>query len=69
MSQVKAFLGSTVGLMTCLVGAALGIYLLVFHLVHVALILPYFALLACPLMHLMHRHHHHGARNADQSKM
>ena len=31
MSQIKGFLGSTVGLITCLVAAALGIYLLVFH--------------------------------------
>jgi multisubunit Na+/H+ antiporter MnhG subunit len=66
VSQVKEILGSTTGLITCLVGAALGIYLLVFHLVHVALILPYLALLACLLMHLMNRgHHHHGVRNAD----
>jgi ABC-type protease/lipase transport system fused ATPase/permease subunit len=52
MSQVKAFLGSTAGLIACLVAAALGIYLLVFHLVHVALVVPYLVLLACPLMHL-----------------
>jgi hypothetical protein len=35
MSQIKGFLGSTVGLITCLVAAALGVYLLVFHLAHV----------------------------------
>jgi Protein of unknown function (DUF2933) len=62
MTGLKAFLGSTAGLFACLVAAALGIYLLGFHLTHVALILPYLVLLACPLMHFMHRgHHHHGA--------
>jgi hypothetical protein len=51
MSQVKTFLGSPVGLFTCLAGAALGAYLLVYHLNHVALLVPYLFLLACPLMH------------------
>jgi multisubunit Na+/H+ antiporter MnhG subunit len=69
MSQIKSFLGSTVRLITCLVAAAVGIYLLVFHLAHVVLVVPYFALIACPLMHLMHRgHHHHGVRNADSNR-
>jgi hypothetical protein len=59
MSQIKSFLGSTVGLITCLV-------LLVFYPAHVVLVVPYLALMACPLMHLMHGgHHHHGTRNAD----
>jgi multisubunit Na+/H+ antiporter MnhG subunit len=65
MSQIKSFLGSTAGLITCLAAAALGIYLLIFHLAHVVLAIPYLVLLACPLMHLMHRGHHHGTRNAD----
>ena len=65
MSGFKAFLGSTPGLVTCLAAAAVGIYLFVFHLAHVALIAPYLILLACPLMHLMHRgHHDHGSGNA-----
>jgi hypothetical protein len=69
MSQVKTFLGSTAGLIACLVAAALGIYLLVFHLAHVALVVPYLVLLACPLMHFFHRgHHHHGAGNVDSTK-
>lgn len=69
MSQVKTFLGSTAGLIACLVAAALGIYLLVFHLAHVALAVPYLVLLACPLMHFMHRgHHHHSAGNAGSTK-
>jgi len=69
MSQVKTFLGSTAGLIACVVAAALGIYLLVFHLAHVALVVPYLVLLACPLMHFLHRgHHHHGAGNVDSTK-
>lgn len=58
MSDVKSFLGSPAGLVTCLVAAGLGVYLLIYHLAHVALAVPYLFLLACPLMHLMHRGHH-----------
>lgn len=67
MSQVRTFLGSTAGLIACLVAAVLGIYLLTFHLVHVALVVPYLVLLACPLMHLMHRGHH-GAHDTESKK-
>jgi hypothetical protein len=66
MLGLKTFLGSTAGLFTCLVAAALGVYLLVYHLTHVALVLPYVVLLACPLMHFMHRGHpHHDASKTD----
>lgn len=58
MPNVKEFLGSTVGLLVCSTLAALGLYLLLYHLNHVLLALPYVLLLACPLMHLMHRGHH-----------
>lgn len=58
MSQVGTFLGSTAGLITSLVAAALGAYLMVYHLDHIVLAVPYLFLLACPLMHLMHRGHH-----------
>ena len=69
MSGFKAFLGSTPGLLTCLVAAALGIYLLAFHLTHVVLVVPYLVLLACPLMHFMHRgHHHHSASKTDAER-
>lgn len=69
MSQLRSFLGSTAGLIACLVAAALGIYLLVFHLAHIALVVPYLILLACPMMHFMHRgHHHDGARKTDAKK-
>lgn len=70
MSQMKTFFGSTAGLIASLILAALGAYLLAYHLVHVALVVPYLFLLACPLMHFMHRghHHHHGSGtdNADK---
>ena len=61
MVEVRQFLGSKIGLAVCALAALLGAYLLVFHLTHVALLLPYLILLACPLMHLMHRGHDHGA--------
>lgn len=58
MSAAKSFLGSTRGLAGCAALAALGLYLLVYHLNHVILAVPYLLLLACPLMHLMHRGYH-----------
>ena len=58
MSDIKSSLGSSTGLAVCLAAAALGLYLLVYHLNHVMLAAPYLFLLACPLMHLMHRGHH-----------
>lgn len=65
MPHVTSFLGSTTGLITCIIAAALGVYLLAFHLTHVALAIPYLILVACPLMHLMHRGHH-GHRHDDR---
>ena len=58
MSQARAFLGSRTGLIVCGAAAAAGAYLLVYHLNHTLLAVPYLLLLACPLMHLMHRGHH-----------
>lgn len=58
MSNIKAFLGSTGGLLVCTALAVLGLYLLIYHLSHVLLALPYLILLLCPLMHVMHRGHH-----------
>lgn len=71
MSQLNTFFGSTAGLITCLIVAALGAYLIVYHLAHVALLVPYLFLLACPLMHLMHRghHSHHQRPNTQDEKM
>lgn len=49
-----------------LVGAVLiGAYLVIWHQQHVAAVLPFLVILACPLMHLFmhggHGHSHHGA--------
>ncbi len=60
MPTIKSFLGSSTGLVVCVAAAALGLYLLVYHLNHVLLAVPYLFLFAGPLMHLMHRGHHHG---------
>jgi hypothetical protein len=57
MPGVKGFLGSTPGLAVCLAAAALGLYLLVYHLNHVLLAIPYLLLIVCPLMHVLHRGH------------
>lgn len=58
MSKAARFLGSPAGLVTCLVLAVAGAYLLFTHTGHALAALPYLALLACPLMHLFHRGHH-----------
>lgn len=68
MSEIKSFLGSNAGLIITLAAAALGAYLLIYHLAHVALVVPYLFLLACPLMHLMHRGHHHGGSHHHDDK-
>ena len=60
MSSLRSFLGSGLGLATCLVLAAVGAYLLWNHTGHVLSAVPYVLLLACPLLHLFgHGHHHH----------
>ena len=72
MSQLNTFFGSRAGLITYLIVAALGAYLIVYHLAHVVLLVPYLFLLACPLMHLMHRghhSHHQGRPSTDNEKM
>ena len=70
MSHLNAFFGSTAGLIASLIVAALGTYLIAYHLTHLALLVPYLFLLACPLMHLMHRghHSHHQHANTDNEK-
>ena len=68
MSDVKAFLGSTTGLVVCLGAAVLGAYLLAYHLNHVLLAIPYLFLLACPLMHVFHRGHHGGKGTLGQRR-
>jgi hypothetical protein len=62
---LRSFLGSPTGLAVCLLAAAIGAWLLWFHTGHVFLAIPYLVLLACPLMHVMHRGHHHLRHNND----
>jgi Protein of unknown function (DUF2933) len=60
MWKLRSFLGSGLGLATCLALAAVGAYLLWNHTGHILSAIPYVLLLACPLMHLFgHGHHHH----------
>jgi hypothetical protein len=67
MPGVKGFLGSTTGLAVCVVAAALGLYLFAYHLDHVLLAIPYLLLIACPLMHVLHRGHgRHGERGSNK---
>ena len=35
------------------------------HRAHMLGVIPYLILLACPLMHLLHRGHHHGHRREE----
>ena len=43
-----------------------GVFLITQHSAHVVQYLPWILILACPLMHLLHRHGaHHGDRSAD----
>jgi hypothetical protein len=64
MDGLRAFFGSKMGLASCLLLAALGVYLLWTHTGHVLSALPYLILLACPLMHVFgHRHGDHKYRH------
>jgi Protein of unknown function (DUF2933) len=66
--SLRAFLGSTAGLVICLALAAVGGWLLWLHTGHVLSAPSYLLLLACSLMHLMHRgyggHGSHHGKNA-----
>ena len=67
MHTTLSFFHTKLGLVICLLLAALGGYLLWTHAGHTLAALPYLLLLACPLMHFFgngHRHEHH--READQ---
>jgi sterol desaturase/sphingolipid hydroxylase (fatty acid hydroxylase superfamily) len=67
---LRNFLGSTTGLVVCLGLAALGGWLLWSHTGHVLSALPFLLLLACPLMHLMHRGHgRHGSEHAKTTNL
>ncbi len=60
------FWGSRYSIGLVAFGAVAGYFLLQEHLVHIAAVLPYLFVLACPLMHVfMHRghRHHHGSES------
>lgn len=63
--SIRSFFGSTAGLLVSLAIAAVGAWLLWAHTGHVLLAVPYLFLLACPLMHVMHRGHGHHSRTGD----
>ena len=51
------------GIVLILALAGVSYYLLTAHLAHLAVVLPYLILLACPLMHIFG--HKHGNKNKD----
>ncbi len=51
------------GIVLILALAGVSYYLLTAHLAHLAVVLPYLILLACPLMHIFG--HKHGSKNKD----
>lgn len=63
----RSFLGSTQGLVVSLILAAAGAWLLWSHTGHVVAALPLLVLLACPLMHVLHRGHRHGGHDHSKS--
>ena len=67
MSAILSFLHTKLGLVVCLLLAALGGYLLWTHTGHVLTALPFLLLLACPLMHFVgHKHGHPHHAEADK---
>ena len=65
MNAAIGFFGTKLGLLVCLLLAALGVYLLWNHTGHTLAALPYLLLLACPLMHFFH--HGHGNKHHDEA--
>lgn len=61
-----ALIRTPLGWVVTLAAAAAGVYLLLFHLDHVFLVVPYLLLMACPLMHLF-MHHGHGHKHDDST--
>ena len=59
---------SPLGVFMLLAGAVGLYYLLTEHLTHLSQAVPYLVLLACPLMHLFHRHGHRGHRDHGQPR-
>jgi hypothetical protein len=57
----RTLIGTPTGWVLTLIIAAVGVYLLLYHLDHTLLAVPYLLLVACPLLHLfMHHGHIHG---------
>lgn len=52
-----AWLRSRSGSLMFVVIGVIGLYLVIEHSTHVLAVLPYLVLLACPLMHFLHRGH------------
>lgn len=59
---------SPLGIFMVAAGAVGAYYLLTEHFDHAAQAIPYLFLLACPLMHLLHRHGHHGRHRDGPAK-
>ena len=69
MSAAFSFYHTRLGLVTCLLLAVSGGYLLWTYTGHVLSALPYLILFACPLMHFVgHGHHHHGEADYQNAK-
>ena len=67
--DVPAFWRSPAGVALWVGIAVGGFYLLTEHTAHLFGALPYFLLLACPLMHVfMHHGHHHGGHHSDTTR-
>jgi hypothetical protein len=70
MHTTLSFFHTKLGLVICLLLAALGGYLLWTHTGHTLAALPYLLLLACPMMHFFgHGHRHEHYREADQRNL
>lgn len=68
MTVKKSFWLTTQGLSLLALVGAIAYFLVMDHREHIIEFLPYFILLACPLMHLMmhrgHSHHKHDEKSA-----
>lgn len=65
--ETPSFWRSPAGLTLLVALAAVGSYLATEHTAHLLGVLPYFFVLACPLMHMfMHRGHGHGGHRHGQ---
>lgn len=57
---IRDALGSTFGLIACLLMAAIGLYLLLTHTGHALQAIPYLLLILCPALHFFGHSHGHG---------